>query len=145
MQAHSSKSQIWPEDLYKEKYFLIFQSCSQSQHFCLLDLLPQIFIFMFPSLIHNHSPLFSRWLLLFCFDILPREWVPSFPKPSSPYLSSTIPHHTSGYSYGQCYCPYVIMTMQTLPIVFSNCSRCSWLCQALVASHGIFQLCRMNS
>ena len=90
MQAHSSKSQIWPEDLYKEKYFLIFQSCSQSQHFCLLDLLPQIFTFMFPSLIHNHSPLFSQWLLLFCFESYPGNEslaFPGHPLPTSPPLS----------------------------------------------------------
>ena len=39
----------------------------------LLDLLPQIFTFTFPSVIHNHRPLSSQWLLWFCFDILPRE------------------------------------------------------------------------
>lgn len=135
MQAHSSKSQIWPEDLCKEKYFLISQPCSQSQHFYLLDLLPQIFTFTFPSLIHNHRPLSSQWLLWFCFDILPWEWVPSFPRLSSPSFSP-ITHLVT--ITGRV---YVIMTMQ-MCLAVPGLSCIAWYplavtCELLVAASRI--------
>ena len=61
---------------------------------------------------------------------------------NEPLLSyfSASPHHTSGYSYGQCLCYY---DHADIAYCLFNFSKCTWLCQVLVASHGMFVSCEL--